>query len=141
MTMISFERYGIKQPYTLRYLAIAYPMRNMWLSSIGRAKKPFALTTRRTCLSPDIESIGVEGDVTAYRISRSDNVDLLCARLSNRLYFFKRQNYAVTCNVSHILHNSFNLCEIFNKLNIKFFKCICLLCRQSSNGCRNIFWI
>ncbi|CAI4232981.1 unnamed protein product [Auanema sp. JU1783] len=29
MTMISFER----------YLAIAYPMRNMWLSSIGRAKK------------------------------------------------------------------------------------------------------
>ncbi|KAK0393304.1 hypothetical protein QR680_000143 [Steinernema hermaphroditum] len=29
MTMISFER----------YVAIAYPMRNMWLSSIGRAKK------------------------------------------------------------------------------------------------------
>ncbi|VDM78982.1 unnamed protein product, partial [Strongylus vulgaris] len=33
MTMISFER----------YLAIAYPMRNMWLSSIGRAKKVILL--------------------------------------------------------------------------------------------------
>ncbi|CAD6197461.1 unnamed protein product [Caenorhabditis auriculariae] len=33
MTMISFER----------FLAIAYPMRNMWLSSIGRAKKVILL--------------------------------------------------------------------------------------------------
>ncbi|WKX97589.1 hypothetical protein Q1695_013337 [Nippostrongylus brasiliensis] len=33
MTMISFER----------YIAIAYPMRNMWLSSIGRAKKVILL--------------------------------------------------------------------------------------------------
>ncbi|ETN74744.1 7 transmembrane receptor [Necator americanus] len=33
MTMISFER----------YLAIAYPMRTMWLSSIGRAKKVILL--------------------------------------------------------------------------------------------------
>lgn len=29
--------------FSFRYLAIAYPMRSVWLSSIGRAKKVIAL--------------------------------------------------------------------------------------------------
>ncbi|VDM64152.1 unnamed protein product [Angiostrongylus costaricensis] len=85
MTMISFER----------YVAIAYPMKNMWLSSIGRAKKLIlliwllsAILAIPTAVRIDYETnISLSGDRVYWCRRRFPNEFLGYSRVRlNRIY-------------------------------------------------------